>query len=298
MARNTSGSAALARPPRPAFHRITLAHDGTPGCARALEWTAYLALLNDADVTIVSVVPPPEMPPQGMWAYGWWPELLQQYDRIQRSLHDAAESAVDVLRSRGVRADAVVPSGGAVREIARVARDMRADLVVAGDSDRSSFARFFLGSTSDGILARTDASLLLARTAPPPRSILVAVDGSHPSYRATAAALRYAAASGARVTVQHVIDAIDDAVGPVTEGYLKPVVERMALAEHPRARYVLDVGKPASRILVRAADEASDLIVMGARGLGKVAGLLLGSVSHRVAADATASVLVVREAHA
>lgn len=298
MARNTSGSASLSRPPRPAFRQIALAHDGTPGCARALEWTAYLGLLNDADVTVVSVVPPPELPPQGMWAYGRWPELVEQHDRIERSLHDAAESAVDVLRSRGVRADAVVPSGGALREIARVARDMRADLVVTGDSGRSPLARFFLGSTADGLLARTEASLLLARAAPPPRSILVAVDGSHPSFRATAAALRYAAVSGARVTVQHVIDAIDDAVGPVTEGYLKPVIERMALAEHPRARYVLDVGKPASRILDRAVDEASDLIVMGARGLGKVAGILLGSVSHRVASGAHASVLVVREARA
>ena len=41
-------------------------------------------------------------------------------------------------------------------------------------------------------------------------------------------------------------------------------------------------GKPADNILAAAKHENADLIVMGRRGLGDVAGLLMGSVSHKV----------------
>ena len=41
-------------------------------------------------------------------------------------------------------------------------------------------------------------------------------------------------------------------------------------------------GKAADNIIAAAAKENADLIVMGRRGLGDVAGLLMGSVSHKV----------------
>ena len=44
---------------------------------------------------------------------------------------------------------------------------------------------------------------------------------------------------------------------------------------------ILD-GAPADMIIAAAENENADLIVMGSRGLGNFAGLLLGSVSHKV----------------
>lgn len=41
-------------------------------------------------------------------------------------------------------------------------------------------------------------------------------------------------------------------------------------------------GRPSDRILELAASENADMIVMGSRGLGNIAGLLVGSVSHKV----------------
>jgi nucleotide-binding universal stress UspA family protein len=41
-------------------------------------------------------------------------------------------------------------------------------------------------------------------------------------------------------------------------------------------------GSPADQILSAAEHEKADMIVMGSRGLGKFADLLMGSVSHRV----------------
>jgi nucleotide-binding universal stress UspA family protein len=46
---------------------------------------------------------------------------------------------------------------------------------------------------------------------------------------------------------------------------------------------IFDTGDPATRIVHQAEAYAADLIVMGGRGLGDLGGLLLGSVSHKVA---------------
>ena len=45
--------------------------------------------------------------------------------------------------------------------------------------------------------------------------------------------------------------------------------------------YIVD-GSPAERILMAEEHENADMIVMGSRGLGKLSGLFMGSVSHKV----------------
>jgi len=53
-------------------------------------------------------------------------------------------------------------------------------------------------------------------------------------------------------------------------------------------------GTPAEAIINVASTRKSDVIVMGSRGLGTLAGLLLGSTSQKVAAHAPCPVLIVR----
>ena len=60
----------------------------------------------------------------------------------------------------------------------------------------------------------------------------------------------------------------------------------------PVAR-LLRVGSPAEVILATAEQEKSELIVMGARGLGPIKERLLGSVSHRILAAAACAKLIV-----
>ena len=53
-------------------------------------------------------------------------------------------------------------------------------------------------------------------------------------------------------------------------------------------------GDPAEVILEIAQTRSSNVIVMGSRGLGKLAGLLLGSTGQKVVSHATCPVLIVR----
>jgi nucleotide-binding universal stress UspA family protein len=62
----------------------------------------------------------------------------------------------------------------------------------------------------------------------------------------------------------------------------------------PSVRTVLREGDPAAAILNAAREEKADIIVMGRRGLGDLAGLLLGSVSHKVTYLAGCACLTVK----
>ncbi len=53
-------------------------------------------------------------------------------------------------------------------------------------------------------------------------------------------------------------------------------------------------GDPATAIINVATTRQSDVIIMGSRGLGMLAGLLLGSTSQKVVAHAPCPVLIVR----
>lgn len=53
-------------------------------------------------------------------------------------------------------------------------------------------------------------------------------------------------------------------------------------------------GSPAEMILERAKEHQADMIVMGSRGLSNLAGLLMGSVSHKVSHLAECTCVTVR----
>ena len=74
---------------------------------------------------------------------------------------------------------------------------------------------------------------------------------------------------------------------------VEPVAQKLSAAGLDVVREVLE-GPPADAILRVAEARQVDLIVVGSRGMGALAGALLGSVSLKVLSHATVPVLVVK----
>lgn len=78
-------------------------------------------------------------------------------------------------------------------------------------------------------------------------------------------------------------------------GYAEVALSQSAMRPRRAVRTLLLHGSPASTIARRAAQERSDLIVLGTRGLSDIKGFLLGSIARQVASLAACPVLVVKQ---
>jgi len=138
------------------------------------------------------------------------------------------------------------------------------------------------------------------------KSILVAVDRSPAAFRAVECARGLAQLTGAAIILVHAYPKLPEFLGEphlsdAIAQYLEESKTLIApLADSLKADGIETVteilqGPPADAILRVAETRQPDLIVMGARGLGSLGSLLLGSVSQKVMAHATSPVLVARE---
>ncbi len=137
------------------------------------------------------------------------------------------------------------------------------------------------------------------------KNILLAVDGSEHSLRAARLAGEMARLTNANLWVITSFDPIPTYLG---EPNLSQVIAaRTREAESTLNAALVEVGQvpgelktevlegpPAEAILKVAAVREIDLIVMGTRGLGRLAGALLGSQSQKVVSHAGCPVLLAR----
>lgn len=138
------------------------------------------------------------------------------------------------------------------------------------------------------------------------KQFLVPIDGSEGSNAAIDEALDLAQEVGAHVTFAFVRKPPSSLLG-------YPYYERLLSTELAKARATIDAatskalqigvdaqseileGDPVDEILSFADNDGADLIVMGSRGRGALAGALLGSVSSGVAQHASVPVLIAKK---
>jgi nucleotide-binding universal stress UspA family protein len=186
-----------------------------------------------------------------------------------------------------------------------VPKDVAVELTV-GDQ----FHSFCSARCADTAISEGTAFVPPPPLPPLPRRILVAVDGSGPSLRAVAAAGAIAATGHGELRLLCAVDSgWTGALRMLARGVGQPdmsaEVER-ALREDAQAQ--LDycrrmcehagiptttavVFKPPFEAIIEAASDA-DLVVMGSRGRGALAGLVLGSLSQRVLGATRTPVLI------
>jgi len=122
--------------------------------------------------------------------------------------------------------------------------------------------------------------------------ILVGVDGSDYSTWALMEAISIAKKFSGHVKVITVYKRGQEDEANKTQLKAKQLLDE----EHVDSSLSSILGSNASRALVDTAkNEASNLIVVGSRGLGSAAAFLLGSISKQVVSNASCNVLVVKK---
>lgn len=278
------------------FRRIVLAVDGSTHARYAEDWARLFAKAFQARVHVVTVVPPAldlSMYPQGGPTPSFSKEYFAREDARARAIVE--EAAARLVRSK-VRANPIVAYGAPVAAIAKLAREVQADLVILGSRGMGLAGRFMFGSVSDGVKNEVAASVLIAQRPAVAGRMLAATDGSATSKRAVGIAIRLANAWDTHVTVAHVYSNPLSKAGPQEWSTPSDLAGFDSQHRDRRIRYRLLFGHPALALAKEAKEGIASLVVMGSRGLGGVRSLLLGSVSGRLIHEAETSVLIVKDA--
>lgn len=145
------------------------------------------------------------------------------------------------------------------------------------------------------------------------KKILVATDASSASNRAVSAAAYLAAKHEAELLILHVIRDMQlptqmkkipelEAFANTREDVLRQIAENILFEAEAKAKAegakkvqtAIGSGDPATSVIGFAKRRSIDTIVVGTRGLGKVKGLFMGSVSRKIVNNAEANCLIVR----
>ena len=285
------------QPARP-LGNVLVATDFSPGGARAVTRAALLPTGPGSSLTILHVLPPGGA------------TRRDARTEARHGLAQAASAARAVRRERDVFPQLV--DGRPFAEIVRLARHVRAQVIVVGRHGAGTFRDLLLGSTAERIVRHGDRSVLVVGAPPagPYRHALVAVDLSDISRWALDLALRLAD-PGLTLEVIHVYGIAPDSairragISPTdarqyhldARTRTRAAVERFLASQGEvarGARVILRRGDARRMILDSAAARGPDLLTVGTHGRSGLARALLGSVAEAVVRGAPCDVLVAR----
>jgi nucleotide-binding universal stress UspA family protein len=250
------------------FSRVLVSVDGTEPGFEACRQAARLAA-DEAPIEVVAVVNLAD----AIWAAYNAPSVTNQ---LRQEAEEALDEAVRLIGERAHRRFVNgVETAALLHEIERIG----ATLAAVGWHGHHRFAEIMIGGVEGDLLHSAPCSVLVARPSDAPatfpRSIVVGLDGSPAAEFALEAAEQLA--TRLRIPLRAVT-----AVGG------RPVDLEQARRRWPSVEEI--DARPVEALV--AASRSTDLLVVGSRGLHGVRAL--GSVSERVAHQATCSVLVAR----
>lgn len=272
---------------------IITGYDGSAGSDDALYWAAREAWSRGTALTICLAWPAADLQQLGDWG-----------------AHDRARQLGGPILAQGVRLAGTVPDIPDVRTVlaegspARVLceRSSTAEMVVVGSRGHGGMAGSWLGSVSWQVASHAQGRVVVVRgqwrpanQAPGP--VVAGVDGSPGSLEALTLAFEEAALRDVPLVA---VCALTDEPGRLggaqrmEDGFARLMTSREK--EHPEIAVLRQVtfGTPRSALLTAAVE--AQLVVVGARGLGGLEGMSLGSVSGALVHHSPCPVAVVHQA--
>ena len=285
-----------------AYRPVVVGVDGSGSAYQAVEWAAAEAARRGVALRLVSAF---------SWTTSDHPvrhdgRVAQYRDQLleaaRHRLSRAARIAEDT--SPGIETAPQVEIGAPIEVLGSEAR--RAQLLVLGDRGLGGVTGLVLGSVAVALAARGACPVVIVRgeTRNTDGPVVVGTDGSPVSETALGFAFDAAAVRGAELVALHAWSptAVDKALEPMMDWDAVADEEDAVLAErlsgwgqkYPQITVRRSVVRDgAARALVDAS-RGAQLVVVGSRGRGNAAGLLLGSVSHGVLHAAQSPVAIVR----
>ena len=281
---------------------IIVGVDSSPASQTALLWAAAEAAHRGRELLVVHVYD---------WrAAGSRVPLGGAYEQDARARAEtivaaAVADAEAASPSLTVRGEAVVGAPGAVL----IRASEKAELVVVGSRGRGGIASLLLGSVSQQVAthAAGPVAVVRGRTDITGGPIVVGVDGSAGATEALRAAFDEAVARDAEIVAIRAYAPASPALGLGVGPYVEDREQRRA---GERARLAEDVepwldkypGVSIEQVVIDASaanvltgvSSTAQLVMVGTRGHGGFAGLLLGSVGLQLLHHADCPVLVVR----
>ena len=306
---------------------VLIAFDGSAAAEAAVR--AAGALFPGARATVLTIHEPAISPMTTFRAGGalMAPELIERNltDLEQELVAEAEAAAADGVRlaqAAGLSAEPAVAPGERQpwEPILAAATERGADVVVCGTRGHGPVARTVLGSTSSSLLHHADRAVLVVPEADvsPDGPVLIAYDGSPAAEEAIAAAgrllpgkpalvvhawespLRHSmsgrALSGAPLAeMRGVSDDFETWLRETAEATLEDGVGLARQAGLEASGEAVESHSTAWRVLTASAETRdAAVIVAGSQGHGRVASVLLGSVSAGLVHHAERPVLIIR----
>ena len=218
--------------------------------------------------------------------------------RSKGDLEDYLKQVTWSLQKAGIEVDYTIQTGPVAESIDRLARDVRADIVVMSTHGRSALERLIVKSVANKLLQITDTPVFMIRPTEEWasrttqfRRLLVSLDGSE----SAESVLPYVRAMAKTFESEVVLLAVPESEAEMSrlEHYLTSVTQALK-ARGFRVEFMVKGSGSARTILEVSREEGLDLIMMATRGRGSTAPHDdVGSVAERVIESATCPVFVV-----
>ena len=242
---------------------------------------------------------------------------MEEYETRHRDQELAYLAEVEAKMGRATQVDSALLEGHVAEEVAEYAAKVNADMVLITTHGHTGVSRMWLGSVADALVRITNLPLLVIHPrhgshvpadALAFKHIMVPLDGSPLSATILGPASELARASGARLTLVHVVSSsavLGTRIFPLLPDDITPAMEKAREYLEDRARELRARGFTAEthveeheapgRAIAAIADKlGADLIALATHGYGGLKRALLGSVADKVLRSSPLPLLVQR----